>query len=152
VRENGTRPIEILYVEDNPADVELWREALAEFPSCSVQTVVDGKTALDYLRHTGRYGDATPPDLILLDMSMPGLDGHRVLAEVKSDRTLRLIPVIVLSSSARMEEITQAYELGANAYVIKPPQLNRFRHMVRAIYSFWCQAASSPDYGLLIGR
>jgi two-component system, chemotaxis family, response regulator Rcp1 len=143
-----TRPIEILYVEDNPADVELWRDAVGELPSCSVRSVVDGANALDYLHHTGCYSDATAPDLILLDIGLPGLDGHRVLAEVKSDPELHLIPVIVLSSSAREEEITRAYELGANAYVVKPSQLNRFRDMVRAIYSFWCEAAASPHNGV----
>ena len=142
-----TRPIEILYVEDNPADVELWRDALAELPACSVRAVIDGASALEYLHQAGCYTDATAPDLILLDIGLPGLDGHRVLTEVKNDPALHLIPVIVLSSSAREEEITRAYELGANAYVVKPPQLNRFRDMVRAIYSFWCEAASSPSYG-----
>jgi two-component system, chemotaxis family, response regulator Rcp1 len=152
VSSSRTRPVEILYVEDNPADVELWRDALAELPACSVRAVVDGASALDYLRQTGSYTDATSPDLILLDISLPGLDGHRVLAEVKNDPALHLIPVVVLSTSARKEEITRAYELGANAYVIKPLQLNRFRDTVRAIYSFWCEAAASPGYSLAGGR
>ena len=148
----GGRAIEILYIEDNPADVELWRDTLTGLPSLKVRAVGDGAQALDYLRHAGSFADAPPPDLILLDISLPRIDGHHVLAEIKSDPALRTIPVIVLSSSGQNQEIERAYELGANAYVIKPTQLSPFRDMVQAIYHFWCGAASSPRHGLAAGR
>jgi len=142
------RATEILYIEDNPADVELWRDTLTELPSLTVRAVGDGAEALDYLRQAGSFEDAPPPDLILLDVSLPRMDGHHVLAEIKSDPALRTIPVIVLSSSAQNHEIERAYRLGANAYVVKPTQLSHFRDMVKAIYHFWCGAASSPRHGL----
>ena len=152
MRANGSPPqrraTEILYIEDNPADVELWRDTLTELSSLTVRAVGDGAEALDYLRQAGSFEDAPPPDLILLDVSLPRMDGHHVLAEIKSDPALRTIPVIVLSSSAQNHEIERAYRLGANAYVVKPTQLSHFRDMVKAIYHFWCGAASSPRHGL----
>jgi two-component system, chemotaxis family, response regulator Rcp1 len=157
MRANGSRPqrgraTEILYIEDNPADVELWRDTLTGLPLLTVRAVGDGAQALDYLHRAGSFADAPPPDLILLDVSLPRIDGHHVLAEIKSDPALRTIPVIVLSSSGQNQEIERAYELGANAYVIKPTQLSQFRDMVRAIYHFWCGAASSPKHGFAGGR
>src|SRR4051812_3513277 len=152
VRSRHERATEILYIEDNPADVELWRDALTGLPSLTVRSVGDGEKALDYLRQAGSSADIPQPDLILLDVSLPRVDGHHVLAQIKSDPTLRTIPVIVLSSSAQNQEIERAYELGANAYVVKPMQLSHFREMVRAIYRFWCGAAASPKHGFAGGR
>lgn len=146
------RAREILYIEDNPADVELWLDTLTGVPSLKVRAVGDGVQALEYLRQAGSFAGVSPPDLILLDVSLPRLDGHHVLAEIKSDPELRTIPVIVLSSSAQHQEIERAYALGANAYVVKPTQLSHFRDMVQAIYHFWCGAASSPNHGLAGGR
>jgi CheY-like chemotaxis protein len=146
------RASEILYIEDNPADVELWRDTLIGLPSLTVRAVGDGAQALAYLRQAGSFADAPPPDLILLDVSLPRIDGHHVLAEIKSDPVLRTIPVIVISSSGQNQEIERAYELGANAYVVKPTQLSHFRDMVRAICHFWCGAASSPKHGVAGGR
>jgi chemotaxis family two-component system response regulator Rcp1 len=139
-----TRPAEILYVEDSLADVELWRDALGERGQCSIRHVQDGTRALEYLRRASRSHDVAPPDLILLDLSLPGLDGHAVLAAIKADPTLRLIPVVVLSASGLPEEIARAYTLGANAYVIKPAELAKFRALVRAVHDFWCDIAVSP--------
>jgi two-component system, chemotaxis family, response regulator Rcp1 len=138
-----TRPTEILYVEDNSADVELLRDALGEHAQCTVRHVKDGARALQYLRYAGRSHDLSQPDLILLDIRLTGFDGHRVLAEIKADPMLRIIPVVVLSSSALREDIARAYALGANAYVIKPAQLSKFRDTVRAIHDFWCASAAS---------
>jgi CheY-like chemotaxis protein len=157
MRTNGVRlphdrTTEILYIEDNPADVELWRDALTGLPSLRVRSVADGAEALDYLRQAGSSADVPQPDLILLDVSLPRVDGHHVLARIKSDPSLRTIPVIVLSGSAQNQEIERAYELGANAYVVKPTQLSQFREVVRAIYRFWCSAASPPKHGLGGGR
>jgi two-component system, chemotaxis family, response regulator Rcp1 len=141
-----SRVTEILYIEDNPADVELWRDTITDLPLLNVQAVADGAQALNYLRRSGSSTDARHPDLILLDVSMPRVDGHQVLAEIKGDPALRTIPVIVLSSSGQNQEIERAYQLGANAYVVKPTQLSQFRDMVRAIYAFWCRAASAPNH------
>lgn len=138
------RRTEILHVEDNTAEAELLRDALADFPELTLRTLVDGMEALAYLRRPDASVRAARPDLILLDLNLPGLDGRRVLAELKADPTLRAIPVIVLSGSTLEEDLVLAYELGANAYVVKPAQLNQFRAVVRAICDFWCGAAASP--------
>lgn len=138
-----TRRAEILYVEDSAADDELLRSVLAEFPALSVRTVFDGEQALACLRAAAPAHPAPLPDLILLDLDVPRLDGRDVLAELKSDPALRSIPVIVLSDSTRQDDLARAYELGANAYVVKPGRLDEYRATVRAICEFWCGAAAS---------
>jgi chemotaxis family two-component system response regulator Rcp1 len=146
----SSRSTEILYVEDNPADVELMQDVLTDYPALTIRTVVDGGEALDYLHRSGAYTEANRPDLILLDLSLPGVDGCGVLALVKGDDHLRTIPVIVLSGSRLEEDLIRAYELGANAYVTKPSRLNQLRDVVRAIYEFWCGAAAIPSSGWIL--
>ncbi|HEV7590764.1 MAG TPA: response regulator [Longimicrobium sp.] len=138
------RRTEILHVEDSTADAELLRDALAEFPELSVRHVADGAEALAYLRNGNGNAGPRRPDLVLLDLDLPRVDGRRVLAEIKRDPALRAIPVVVLSGSALPEDRTRTYELGANAYVVKPAQLHQFRAVVRAICEFWCGAAALP--------
>ena len=136
------RNTEILCIDDSAADAELLRSALTEYPALTVRTVVDGHAALSYLRVAGSAPGVPRPDLILLDLHLPTIDGRRVLAEIKADPALRVIPVIILSSSDRHEDLRRAYELGANACVTKPARLTRYRDVVRAIYDFWCCAAA----------
>jgi CheY-like chemotaxis protein len=138
------RPTEILHVEDSSADAELLRDALAEFPELTVARAADGAEALAYLRDGRGNGGPRRPDLVLLDLDLPRVDGRRVLAEIKRDPALRMIPVVVLSGSALPEDRVLSYELGANAYVVKPAQLHQYRAVIRAICEFWCGAALLP--------
>ena len=139
------RPLTILQVEDNPSDVALTAYALkASGISHSVHVVNDGGQALAFLRSPD--DPAHPrPDLILLDMSLPGMNGHEVLREIKCDSALKAIPVVIFSTldSDRAQQL--AYELQANSYVVKPQELARFVAAMRAIESYWSNTSALPD-------
>lgn len=135
----------VLLVEDDAADADLTREALAESPLASeLHVVMDGLEALAFLRRAGTHAQAPTPDLILLDLNMPGLGGRAVLAEVKQDPTLRQIPVVVLSSSAAPGDVATAYALSANCYVTKPVGLDPFLSTIRSIERFWLGISTPP--------
>jgi chemotaxis family two-component system response regulator Rcp1 len=140
-------PLKILLIEDSPSDVRLVREALKE-NSMSVEMTVarDGVEAMNYLREAAR-GAANRPDLVLLDLNLPGKTGGEVLAEVKSSPDLRQIPVVVLTSSRSDEDVQQAYSLNANCYITKPADLAEYINVVRAIKQFWFMTATLPDSG-----
>lgn len=141
----GARRAVILLVEDNPADADLAREALVDSALGSDLNVVsDGVEALAFLRREGPYREAPAPDLILLDLNMPRLDGRGVLVEVKQDPAFRDIPVVVLSSSGAPDDVATAYGLRANCYVIKPVGLTRFVATIRSIERFWVAVAMLP--------
>ena len=136
----------LLLVEDNPADVVLLKEALKESPiPVELYTVSDGTEALAFLHHADRYDEAPCPDLIVLDLNLPKLNGQAVLAHLKTDVTLKRIPVVVFTSSTNPDDIAQSYALGANAYVQKPLGLAEFFVMVHALIGFWCQRAVLPS-------
>jgi two-component system, chemotaxis family, response regulator Rcp1 len=136
---------EILLVEDNPADVRLTMEALKECKIINRLNVVeDGVDALDFLRRQGRYADAPRPDLILLDLNLPRKDGREVLAEIKSDERLRLIPTVVLTTSSADEDLLKAYGLHANCYVTKPVDFGRFIEVVQRLEEFWFSIVKLP--------
>jgi len=137
---------EILLVEDNPADVRLTQEALkdAHVPEHSLIVVRDGLEAMAYLRQQGKYADVRTPDLVLLDLNLPGRSGHDVLREIKTCPALRHIPVIVLSTSACHEDITQAYALHANCYIVKPVDLGSFVEIMKHIWQFWFGIVQLP--------
>ncbi len=138
-------PIEILLVEDDPGDVLMTQEAFAEHTTdYRLAVVSDGDEALAYLRREGRYVDALRPDLVLLDLNLPRRDGREVLAEVKSDASLRQIPVVVLTTSQADEDILRSYNLHANAYVTKPVDFDRFTAVVRQIDQFFVTVAKLP--------
>lgn len=142
---HSSRPVEILLVEDNPGDVRLTREALKEGKIRNNLNVAgDGVEALRYLRREGPYAQATRPDLILLDLNLPKMDGREVLEAVKADPALRLIPVVVLTSSAAEQDIARAYDLHANCYVSKPVDLDQFIHVVKSIEDFWFSIVKLP--------
>lgn len=144
-QERIERPIEILLVEDNPADVRLTREALTTARGQSTLHVVqDGEEALAYLRQTGRYRDATQPDLVLLDLNLPRKDGREVLAETKADPELRHIPVVILTTSRAETDILRSYQLHANCYVTKPIDLDDFTEVVKAVEDFWLGTVKLP--------
>lgn len=138
-------PIEILMVEDNPGDVRLTVEALKETKVRNNLNVVrDGAEALAFLRRQGRYETAPRPDLILLDLNVPRIDGRRVLAEIKADADLRRIPVVILTSSQAEEDIIRTYDLQANCYVTKPVDLDQFIKVVQSIETFWLTIVRLP--------
>jgi CheY-like chemotaxis protein len=139
------RAIEILMVEDNPGDVRLTREALTNGKVRNQMHVVeDGVAALDYLYKRPPYQDAQRPDLILLDLNLPKKDGREVLAVIKTDAALRLIPVVVLTTSQAEEDVLRAYHLNANCYVTKPVDLDQFNRIVQAIEHFWLTVVTLP--------
>ncbi len=138
-------PIEILLVEDDPGDALITREALEHSKVLNnLQCLVNGEEAIAYLRRTGEYTDAIRPDLILLDLNLPRVDGREVLAEIKADPTLRRIPVVVLTTSAAEEDILRSYDLHANAYVTKPVDFDRFVEVVRKVDDFFFTVVRLP--------
>ena len=139
------RSFEILLAEDNPGDVRLTREALRDTHiSHHLHVVPDGVETMAFLRHQGPYTATPRPDLILLDLNMPRMDGRRVLALLKGDSNLRCIPVVVLSCSQNETDIESAYELQANCYVTKPADFDHFISVVKAIEDFWTSIAELP--------
>jgi two-component system, chemotaxis family, response regulator Rcp1 len=140
----------LLLIEDNRADVFLLKEALKEarkeYPvPVQLYTVADGRTALAFLHHEGCYHHAPRPDLIVLDLHLPGPSGHEVLAQVKSEAALKCIPVVVFTSSTAPEDIEHSYALGANAYVCKAAELEEFFATIKDLVGFWCQRATLPS-------
>ena len=140
-----TKPIHVLLVEDNPADADLMCEAIASGKLLlDVTTVRDGDAAIQYLHGEGKYADAPRPDLILLDLNLPKMDGRQVLATIKADADLRGIPVVVFTSSTAERDIVQSYNLGANCYVIKPVDLKAFQSIVKDVEHFWFTVVKLP--------
>ena len=140
-------PVDILLVEDNPGDVRLTRELLKESKIHNNLTVVDnGEDALVFLRRGAKYANATPPDLILLDLNLPRKNGAEVLASIKNDPALRRIPVVILTSSKAEEDIARAYDLHANCYVSKPVGLEQFAAVVKSIDDFWLSIVKLPPH------
>ncbi len=141
----GLQGIEILLVEDNPGDVRLTREALKDGKIVNnLHVAEDGVEALAYLRREGEYSDAVRPELILLDLNLPKKDGREVLAEIKADKDLRRIPVVILTSSAAEQDIVKSYNLHANCYVTKPVDLDQFINVVKSIEYFWLTVVRLP--------
>lgn len=137
--------IEILLVEDNPGDARLTEEAFKESKVRSrLRHLADGDEALAYLRREGKYAGARRPQLILLDLNLPRLDGRQVLAEIKSDDRLKRIPVIVMTTSQAEEDVLRAYNLYANCYVPKPMDLDSFLRVIRSIEDFWLTTVKLP--------
>lgn len=135
-RTNG-RPVEILMVEDNPGDIELTIEAFKDAKVRNhLHVVKDGMEALDFLHRRGAHQEAVRPDVILLDLNLPKKDGREVLAEIKADDRLGLIPVIVLTTSASEDDILKSYGLDANCYITKPVNFDRFVEVVKNIEAF----------------
>lgn len=139
------RPINILIVEDNRADVRLIQEILKEGRILvDLNHVEDGIQAMSYLRKEYKYKDIESPDLILLDLNMPKKSGFEVLKEMKEDQDLRRIPVIVMTISKSEEDILKSYNLYANAYIVKPVEINQFIDAVKSIQEFWLTIVKLP--------
>lgn len=137
--------IEILLVEDNPGDVRLTLEAFKEGKLINNLSVVgDGVEAMAFLRKEGKYTDKPYPDLILLDLNMPKMDGREVLAEIKKDTNLKHIPVVILTTSQAEQDILKSYDLHANCYISKPVDLDQFNVVIKSIQDFWLSIVKLP--------
>lgn len=137
--------IDILLVEDNPGDARLVQKAfeLGRLAN-KIYHVSDGESALKFLRKEEPYSDAPRPDIILLDLNMPGLDGREVLAQVKSDPDLLTIPIIVMTTSSAEQDILESYKLHVNCYITKPVQVQDFINVVKTIDEFWIGVVCLP--------
>ena len=141
-----SHPAEILLVEDNEGDIVLTRAALAEGKvHVSLHDVRNGVEALAFLRREAPYTDAPRPDLILLDLNMPKMDGRELLVHLKDDQTLRAIPVVVLTTSEAEQDILRSYQLQASCYVTKPVDFSQFQTIIHDLKRFWFTMARLPD-------
>ena len=132
------QPVHVLLVEDDPGDVLMTKEAFEHYKLRNVLHVVtDGEQALQFLRRADGYADAPRPGLILLDLNLPRLDGLEVLAELKADPVLKVIPVVILTTSQAEQDVLRSYALHANAYVSKPVDFERFMEVIRQIDNFF---------------
>jgi chemotaxis family two-component system response regulator Rcp1 len=143
--EDAVRPIEVLLVEDNPGDVRMTKEAFRDINrDIRLHVAYDGGEAMAFLKHEGIHRDAPRPDLILLDLNLTKMDGREVLAYIKQNAGLKMIPTIVLSSSETDADILISYRLHANCYLRKPPQWDAFDSIVRGINAFWLTKTKLP--------
>ena len=137
--------IKVLLIEDNPGDIRLIQESFKEKRFLAELIIIqDGEEALNYLKRRGEHEYEAPPDLILLDLNLPKLDGCEILAEIKSDNELRRIPVIVLTSSTEERDIYKSYDLNANCFISKPVDLDSFLNVLRSIENFWLTIVKLP--------
>jgi len=145
LKHKGGNTVNILLVEDNPGDIELTRRALKMGKILNnLMVTEDGLEAMEILNRTGKYRDVPKPDLILLDLNLPGKDGRAILAEIKENPELKTIPVVVLTSSQAEEDILKTYELHANCFITKPVDFNSFIEVVRKIENFWFDIVQLP--------
>ena len=139
------KPVEILLVEDNPGDIRLLQEAFKEGGFTSRLSIArNGEEALAFLRQEGEYAKSPRPAFILLDLNLPRKDGREVLAEIKKEKNLRQIPVVVLSTSTSTEDVRRAYDLHANCYIPKPVDLDKLVQLGRSLEEFWISTALLP--------
>lgn len=139
------KPIQILLVEDNPGDVLLTKEAFSKVKIANdIAVATDGEEALAYLRKEGVFADVTTPNIILLDLNLPKINGRELLEKIKDDPKLRRIPVVILTSSKAEHDIVQTYDLHASSYIVKPVDLNKFAQVVTAIENFWFTVVVLP--------
>ena len=142
---DGLKPANVLLVEDNEDDIELTLEALDNSKlQVNIHVVSDGISAMEFLRREGKYADEQRPDLILLDLNLPRMDGREVLKEIKEDARFADIPVVILTTSEAEEDILKAYQLHANCYISKPVDFLKFTEIIRQIEGFWLQLAKLP--------
>jgi two-component system, chemotaxis family, response regulator Rcp1 len=139
-------PIEVLLVEDSPGDVRLTQEAFRDANTAiHLNVAVDGVDAMAFLRREGMYVHAPRPDLILLDLNLPQMDGREVLAHIKGDSKLQTIPTVILTTSDAEADIARSYKLHANCYLTKPVQLDAFEALVKSINDFWLTKVKLPQ-------
>jgi two-component system, chemotaxis family, response regulator Rcp1 len=142
----GDMPIQVLLVEDSPGDVRLTREAFADAnPAINVHVAYDGVEAMAFLRLGGTNADAPRPDLILLDLNLPKMDGREVLAHIKEDDSLKTIPTVILTTSEAEADVLKSYQLHSNCYLTKPVQLDEFEALVKSVNDFWLTKVTLPQ-------
>jgi chemotaxis family two-component system response regulator Rcp1 len=145
IGDNGM-PIQVLLVEDSPGDVRLTQEAFRDANmAIKLHVATDGVEAMAFLRREGPHASAPRPDLILLDLNLPKMDGRQVLALVKEDADLKTIPTVILTTSEAEVDIVKSYQLQANCYLSKPVQLDEFEGLVRSINDFWLTRVKLPQ-------
>ena len=138
-------PIEVLLVEDSPGDVRLTQEAFRDAnPSIRMHVASDGVEAMSFLKREGIHAHAPRPELILLDLNLPKMDGREVLAHIKEDASLKTIPTVILTTSESEADIVKSYQLQANCYLSKPVQLDAFEALVKSINDFWLTKVKLP--------
>jgi two-component system, chemotaxis family, response regulator Rcp1 len=143
---SGSKIVDILLVEDNEGDARLAKEAMRDSKIFNtLHHVVDGEEAIAFLRKEGKYSLSPRPDLILLDLNLPKMDGRQVLAEIKSDEDLKRIPVVILTVSSAEEDILKVDNLHANCYITKPIDLNQFMKVVQSVEDFWLTIVKLPN-------
>jgi chemotaxis family two-component system response regulator Rcp1 len=136
----------VLLVEDSNGDVRLTQEAFRDANrSIDLQVAADGVEAMAFLRREGAHAHAARPDLVLLDLNLPKMDGREVLAQIKADDGLKMIPTVILTTSDREADIVKSYQLQANCYLIKPVQFDEFASLVRSINDFWLTRVKLPQ-------
>lgn len=141
--------MEVLLVEDSPGDVRLTKEAFRDAnPDVNLHVASDGVEAMAFLRQEGELADAPRPNLILLDLNMPKMDGREVLSQIKRDARLKTIPTVILTTSEAAEDIAKSYHLQANCFLSKPVQLDEFDGLVKSINDFWLLRAKLPKQEL----
>jgi chemotaxis family two-component system response regulator Rcp1 len=139
------KPIEVLLVEDSPGDVRLTQETFRDTNmSIVLHVATDGVEAMAFLRHEGIHVHAPRPDLILLDLNLPKMDGREVLAHIKEDDSLKTIPTVILTTSDAEIDIVKSYQLQANCYLSKPVELDAFEGLVKSINDFWLTSVKLP--------
>lgn len=138
-------PMDVLLIEDSPGDVRLTQEAFREAnPAIRLHVASDGVEAMAFLQREGAHARSPRPDIILLDLNLPRMDGREVLARIKEDDKLKTIPVVILTTSDAEADITKSYQLKANCYLTKPVQLDQFESLVKSINEFWLTKARLP--------
>lgn len=146
IGKNGM-PIQVLLVEDSPGDVRLTQEAFREANiTIKLHVAPDGVEAMEFLRNEGSHAESPRPDLILLDLNLPRMDGREVLALIKADADLKSIPTVILTTSEAEADIAKSYDLQANCYLSKPVQLDSFESLVKSINDFWLTRAKLPKH------
>ena len=138
-------PVEVLLIEDNPGDVRLTQEAFrASNRAINLHVATDGVEAMNFLKRKGTQAAVPRPDLILLDLNLPKMDGREVLTHIKEDDSLKLIPTVILTTSDAESDIVKSYQLQANCYLTKPVQLEAFESLVQSINDFWLTMVKLP--------
>jgi len=149
-KSNVMKPVEILLIEDNPGDVRLTKEALKKSKiKINLNVVRDGVKAMDYLCKHGKYKSKPKPNLILLDLNLPKKDGREVLADIKDSDSLKMIPIVILTTSLAENDILSSYNQHANCYINKPVELNKFFKVIRSIELFWFGIVKLPPNRLI---
>jgi two-component system, chemotaxis family, response regulator Rcp1 len=140
-------PLQVLLVEDSPGDVRLTQEAFRDSAmDIRLHVAIDGVEAMSFLKREGAYADVPRPDLILLDLNLPRMDGREVLARIKQDDTLKTIPTVILTTSEAEKDIVTSYQLQANCYLSKPVALDAFESLVKSISDFWFTKVKLPHH------